>query len=130
MSENSPEDRPEPSEAPETDRSEVAPERFTVRSTPPNVGKSQRRSYWAGVFAEGRESSGVWVRTAKWFVKDTAAQVASDVRHAHHRAPERMRVRGIETGDRWETRWGNDPMDPDPEHFYVWLRFHGCTPDK
>jgi hypothetical protein len=98
-------------------------ERLTIRSTPPDVCRRQRRSYWPGVFGEGRECAGEWVRTAKWFARATASQVASDIRSAHMRDLATMRVRGVLRGDRWETRWGNDPSDPDPDHFYIWLCF-------
>ena len=97
-------------------------ERLTVRSTPPNVRKYQKRSYWPGVFAEARECPGEWVRTGKWFNRSTAAQVASDVRNAHLREADKMRVKGALAGERWETRWDNEPSDPDSEHFYIWLR--------
>jgi len=103
-------------------------ERFTIKSTPPNLRKPQRRSYWPTVFAEARECPGEWVRTEKWFHRATAAQVASDLRNAHRRSPGKMRVSGFLPGDRWETRWENDPADPDAEHFYIWLRFDGITP--
>ena len=101
--------------------------RLTIKSTPPNLRKPQRRAYWPGVFAEARECPGEWIRTAKPFRRDTAAQVASDLRNAHRRGAGKLRVSGFEDGDLWETRWGNDPTDPDPEHFYIWLRFDGIT---
>jgi hypothetical protein len=97
-------------------------ERLTVRSTPPDRRKYQKRAYWPGVFAEARECPGVWVRTGKWFNRSTAAQVASDVRNAHTRDAGKMRVKGTLPGERWETRWDNDPADPDVEHLYIWLR--------
>ena len=100
--------------------------RLTVRSTPPNVRKPQRRSYWPAVFAEARECPGEWVRSEKWFNRATAAQIASDLRNAH-RCATKMRVSGYEAGDRWETRWDNDPTDSNPDHFYIWLRFDGIT---
>lgn len=101
--------------------------RLTIKSTPPNLRKPQQRTYWPPVFAEARECPGDWVRTAKWFNRSTAAQVASDLRNAHRRAPKKMRVRGVLPGDLWETRWGNDPADPDTDHFYIWLRFDGTA---
>ncbi|MFZ9629987.1 MAG: hypothetical protein ACO3C1_11620 [Ilumatobacteraceae bacterium] len=101
-------------------------ERLTIKSTPPNARKPQRRSYWPTVFAEARECPGEWVRTEKWFNRSTAAQVASDLRNAHRRAT-KMRVSGFMPGDRWDTRWDNDPADDNPDHFYIWLRFDGLT---
>ena len=103
-------------------------ERFTIKSTPPNLCKPQRRSYWPTVFAEARECPGEWVRTDKWFLRATAAQVASDLRNGHRRSPAKMRVSGFLPGDRWETRWGNDTTDLDAEHCYIWLRFDGISP--
>ena len=85
-------------------------------------GKPQRRSYWPAVFAEARECPGEWVRTGKWFNRSTAAQVASDVRNAHLREADKMRVKGAIEGERWETRWDNEPSDPDSGPFYIWLR--------
>jgi hypothetical protein len=105
-------------------------ERLTIKSTPPNLRKTQRRTYWPTVFAEARECPGEWLRTEKWFHRATAAQVASDLRNSHRRAPEKMRMSGCLPGDRWETRWQNDPVDPDLEHFYVWLRFDGTAPTQ
>jgi hypothetical protein len=108
-------------------------ERLTVRSSPPDERLYQRRAYWAGVFAEGRECPGEWLRTEKWFARATAAQVASDVRNAHLRDLTKMRVRGVLPGDRWEAQWDNDPADADLGHFYVWLRFDGtpsAAPDS
>lgn len=103
-------------------------ERYTIRSTPPNLRQMQRRAYWPAVFAEARECAGEWVRTEKWFNRSTASQVASDLRNCHRRAPAKMRVSGILPGDVWETRWENDPSDTDADHFYIWLRFDGAAP--
>ena len=96
--------------------------RLTVQSTPPNECKYEKRSYWPTVFGEARECPGVWVRTERWFNRSTASQVASDARNSHTREPDRMRIKGALSGEKWETRWGNDPSDPNLEHFYVWLR--------
>ncbi len=80
------------------------------------------------VFEEARECPGEWVRTARWFHKATAQQLASDLRNAHRRSS-KTRVSGHRPGDLWETRWGNDPSDPDAGHFYIWLRFDGAPID-
>jgi hypothetical protein len=40
-----------------------------------------------------------------------------------------MRVIGHRPGDLWETRWGNDPSDPDAGHVVIWLRFDGAPID-
>jgi hypothetical protein len=99
--------------------------RLTTKSTPPNPSRRHRRAYWPGVFREARECPGEWVRIEKWFTEATAQQMASDLRNAHRR--EKLRVSGFEPGDQWETCWGVDPSDPDPDHFYIWLRFDGIT---
>lgn len=39
----------------------------------------------------------------------------------------KIRVSNYEAGDRWETRWDNDPTDSNPDHAYIWLRFDGLT---
>jgi len=104
-------------------------DRLTIRSTPPNTRKPQRRSYWPAVFAEARECPGEWVRTVKPFNRATAQQVASDLRNAHQRDLSKMRFSGVLPGDRWETRWENDPTDSEPERYYIWLRFDGALPD-
>ena len=100
--------------------------RLTVRSTPPNVRKPKLRTFRPAMFAEAREYPGESVRTEKWFNRATAAQIASDLRNADSRAS-KMRVSGYEAGDRWETRWDNDPTDSNHDHFYIWLRFDGLT---
>ena len=100
-------------------------ERLTIRSTPPNLRKRQRRSFWPAVLAEARECPGEWVRIARSFSPSTAAQVASDIRNSHRRQPGKMRISGLVPGDRWDTRWGTDERDGDEEHAYVWLCFTG-----
>jgi hypothetical protein len=101
------------------------PQRLTIKSTPPTSRRRQRRSYWPTVFAEARECRGEWVRIERWFNRSTAAQVASDLRNAHHRSAKKMRFSGIEPGDMWQACWGADPTDTEPEHFYVWMCFEG-----
>jgi hypothetical protein len=58
----------------------------------------------------------------------TIKSTPPNLRNAHRRSPGKMRVSGFLPGDRWETRWENDPADPDAEHFYIWLRFDGVPP--
>ena len=106
-----------------THTAEGTPRRLTIKSTPPTLRRPQRRSYWPMVFAEARECPGEWVRIDRWFNRSTAAQVASDLRNAHRRSLSKMRFSGIEVGDVWDARWGTDPADANPEHFYLWLCF-------
>jgi hypothetical protein len=55
--------------------------------------------------------------------RSTAAQVASDIRNAHTRDLAKSRLRGLLTTDRWEAAWGQVDSDPNPEHYYVWLKY-------
>jgi hypothetical protein len=99
--------------------------KYTVASTPPVAQESQKRSRWAELFKECRAVPGEWRRVIAPQAKATAAQIASDIRNAHTRDLDKARLRGLLPTDRWEASWGNDPVDSDPEHFYVWLRYVG-----
>lgn len=81
-------------------------ERHTVRCAPPSAERQQRRSYWPTVFAEARAIQGEWVKVVKDFGKSTAQQLASDIRNAHRREPDKFRVTGVESGEVWDARWG------------------------
>lgn len=98
-------------------------ENWTVPSTPPVPGRSQRRSKWAALFDECREQPGVWRRTVEQFRPTTAAQIASDIRNAWRRDPKKMRLRGLRQGERWEAVWGPAPEAAEPEVCFIWLRF-------
>jgi hypothetical protein len=97
--------------------------RFTVPSLPPIPASSQRRSKWASLFDECRTEPGSWRRTVEPFRPTTAAQIASDIRNAWRRDPQKMRLRGILEGERWEAVWGPAPEAPDPDRCFIWLRF-------
>jgi hypothetical protein len=96
---------------------------YTVASTPPVDGGSQRRSYWTELFDECRSYPNQWRRTARSFTRSTAAQIASDVRNMARRDPSKLRLRGFKPGDRWEAVWGVEEDATEPGEFYLWLRF-------
>jgi hypothetical protein len=100
---------------------------YTVPCLPPVEPRTQRRSRWAELFEECRSAPGQWRKVREPLTKATAAQIASDLRNAHHRNRDKSRVKGLLSGDRWETAWGNDPTDSDPDHHYLWLRYVGAN---
>jgi hypothetical protein len=106
-----------------TGRDDVRPAVFTVGSVPPHSQDKQRRSRWAQLFEECREHNGEWRRLIEPLRKTTAAQIASDIRNAHHRDLDKTRLRGFEPGDHWEAVWGHAPDDANPGNYYVWLRY-------
>lgn len=105
----------------QSDRSDD--ESLTVAELPPDMQSSGRRSRWAELFEECRAHPDEWRRIREPLRKSTAAQIASDIRNAHHRNLEKSRLRGFQPGDHWEARWGTSPSDPDPENYYIWLKF-------
>jgi len=102
---------------------------YTVASKPPGrTPTTQKRSRWAALFAECRSFPGEWRRMIEPMKKSTASQVASDIRNAHTRDLRKSRIRGLLPTDRWEAAWGRDASDPNPNHFYVWLRYIADEP--
>lgn len=96
-----------------------------VPGDPPPDGPWERRSFWVvALEAARREKS--WVRVNRFYTAATAAQIASDIRSAHNRDTDTLRVRGILPGERWEARWGVSPECP-PGNFVIWVRFLGPT---
>lgn len=98
---------------------------YTIASKPPVKDTTQKRSRWTELFDECRSTPGEWRRMVEPLRKATAAQIASDIRNSHTRNLEKARLKGFLPGDKWESAWGNDPSDTDPEHYYVWLRYVG-----
>lgn len=98
---------------------------YTIPSSPPVREETQKRSRWAELFEECRKAHGDWRRMLEPLTKATAAQIASDIRNAHTRDLDKSRLKGLLPGDLWEAAWGKDPSDPNPAHYYVWLRYIG-----
>jgi hypothetical protein len=99
---------------------------YTIESAPPARRETtQKRSRWQELFAEARQFPGQWRRMVEPLKKSTASQIASDIRNAHQRDLSKSRLRGLLPTDEWEAAWGNDASDPNPEHFYVWLKYTG-----
>ncbi|MFM8528337.1 MAG: hypothetical protein ACKOD2_01430 [Ilumatobacteraceae bacterium] len=101
----------------------TASEESIVRGDPPPVGPWKRRSFWVMVLESARRETS-WVRANRFYTAATAAQLASDIRSAHNRDPEKLRVRGVLPGERWEARWGVSPECP-PGNFVIWVRYLG-----
>jgi hypothetical protein len=89
---------------------------------------STGRNVWEKRLSHARARQGGWGGVVEPMSKATASQVASDLRCSHQRDLSTIRVKGVLPGDRWETVYGNDPMDPDESHFYVWMRWLGASP--
>jgi len=82
-----------------------------------------RRSFWVKTLQDARRRK-TWVRVNRLYTEKTAAQVASDLRAAHHRDTKKLRVKGILPGDKWDTRWNSSPEGPDGQ-YSIWIRFIG-----
>lgn len=91
-----------------------------VVEEPPGRGHWQRQSFWVHTFQDAREH-GRWVRVPRFYTSATAAQIASDIRSAHRRPLETVRVRGILPGEVWSARWDTDEKCP-PGSFAIWIR--------
>ena len=110
----------------EYDREMAEYVRFTIPSEPPASERRQRRSWWADVFAEARQFPGEWRLVVEAFAESTARQIASDIRNAHKRQPDKMRLRGILPGEMWDARCApalrmcsDEP--PVKEPYWVWI---------
>jgi len=90
---------------------------------PPEGLGWQRTSFWVLVFADARKTDR-WVRVDRFYTQATASQLASDIRAAHRRPLDKLRVRGILEGEKWEARWSTDEKCP-PGHFSIWVRYCG-----
>ncbi|MEN9804178.1 MAG: hypothetical protein RIS41_1025 [Actinomycetota bacterium] len=79
-----------------------------------------RTSFWRRTFEAARRIDG-WSRVDKLYTRNTAAQVASDIRRAHLESRVTIRTNGIEPGEVWETRWNavDNGANGDCE---VWIR--------
>lgn len=82
-----------------------------------------RRSFWVKTLQVARQRK-TWVRVPRLYTEKTAAQIASDLRSAHHRDPKTLRVKGVLPGDKWDTRWNSAPEGPEGQ-YSIWVRFIG-----
>lgn len=98
---------------------------YTIAEAPPTKKIQVRRSRWTDLFDECRNNPGEWRRIREPLKRSTAAQIASDIRNVHRREIEKTRLRGFHQDDKWEAVWANSPNDPNPENFYIWLRYLG-----
>lgn len=105
-----------PGERRTTDRG-VTPE------DPPDTNNWQRRSFWVMALESARQYPS-WVRVHRLYTAKTASQIASDLRSAHRRQQDNVRVRGVLPGERWDARWGASPDGP-PGQYCIWVRLVG-----
>jgi hypothetical protein len=105
----------------------VASQRISDRGVtpedPPDPNNWQRRSFWVMALESARQH-GTWVRVHRLYTAKTASQIASDLRSAHRRQQNNVRVRGVLPGERWDARWGASPDGP-PDQYCIWVRLLG-----
>lgn len=101
-------------------------QRRAVIEEPPSDNHWQRQSFWVLAFAEARQQPGKWYRIQRFYTSATAQQISSDIRSAHSRPLETLRVKGILPGEVWEAKWGTDEKCPHG-HYSIWVRFAGPT---
>lgn len=82
-----------------------------------------RRSFWVKELENARRRK-TWTRVNRLYTEKTAAQIASDLRSAHHRDPKKLRVKGVLPGDKWDTQWNSSPEGPQGQ-YSIWIRFLG-----
>nr|MTA00134.1 hypothetical protein [Actinomycetota bacterium] len=70
----------------------------TVLNGAPCRQRPKRRSFWQRVLDQAR-NTGDWYLIPKLYTKNTAAQIASDIRRAHERGAGDHRVRGLQVGE-------------------------------
>lgn len=94
---------------------------------PPEVNGWSRRSFWVKALEAARRHDS-WVRVHRLYTEKTASQIASDLRSAHRRTDDNVRVRGVLPGERWDARWGASPDGPNGQ-YAIWVRYMGVTDD-
>ena len=92
---------------------------------PPEVNGWSRRSFWVKALEAARRHDS-WVRVHRLYTEKTASQIASDLRSAHRRADNNVRVRGVLPGERWDARWGVSPDGPNGQ-YAIWVRYLGVV---
>ncbi|MFM8856578.1 MAG: hypothetical protein ACKOI2_05120 [Actinomycetota bacterium] len=90
---------------------------------PPEVNGWSRRSFWVKALEAARRHDS-WVRVHRLYTEKTASQIASDLRSAHRRTDNNVRVRGVLPGERWDARWGASPDGPSGQ-YAIWVRYLG-----
>jgi hypothetical protein len=90
---------------------------------PPEVNGWSRRSFWVKALEAARRHDS-WVRVHRLYTEKTASQIASDLRSAHRRTDDNVRVRGVLPGERWDARWGASPDGPSGQ-YAIWVRYLG-----
>jgi len=98
-------------------------DRGVTPEDPPDPNNWQRRSFWVRALESARKHA-TWVRVHRLYTAKTASQIASDIRSAHRRQRDNVRVRGVLPGERWDARWGASPDGP-PDQFCIWVRLVG-----
>lgn len=94
---------------------------------PPEVNGWSRRSFWVKALEAARRHDS-WVRVHRLYTEKTASQIASDLRSAHRRTDNNVRVRGVLPGERWDARWGSSPDGPNGQ-YAIWVRYLGTMED-
>ena len=100
---------------------------LTIKSEPPIAPGRQTRSRWPAIFEEARTEPGIWRMVNIPMTGNSALQIASDIRRAAHRNPAKSRFGAQLQGETWDATHGKLETDPDPNHFYIWLRYIGPT---
>jgi hypothetical protein len=95
---------------------------------PPEVNGWSRRSFWVKALEAARRHDS-WVRVHRLYTEKTASQIASDLRSAHRRTDDNVRVRGVLPGERWDARWGASPDGPNGQ-YAIWVRYLGMNEAK
>jgi hypothetical protein len=95
---------------------------------PPEVNGWSRRSFWVKALEAARRHDS-WVRVHRLYTEKTASQIASDLRSAHRRTDDNVRVRGVLPGERWDARWGASPDGPNGQ-YAIWVRYMGMVEDR
>jgi len=103
-------------------------DRGVTPEDPPDPNNWQRRSFWVMALESARQHA-TWVRVHRLYTAKTASQIASDLRSAHRRQQNNVRVRGVLPGERWDARWGASPDGPQGQ-FCIWVRLLGDEKDE
>lgn len=96
---------------------------LTIKSEPPTPPNRQTRSRWPAIFTEARTEPGIWRMVNIPMTANSALQIASDIRRAAHRTKSRF---GTQLhNETWDATHGKLDTDPNPNHYYIWLRYIG-----